>query len=147
MSEIDFSQAETTTEDGTPIRLEYDREADILEIFFGENEPATGIELTDHILLRLNRKTKRAVSLMFDNFSVLVEQTEYGPRSFPLNKLDSLPEDLREVVLQLLTTMPVSQFLKVSQLQLSPTERVPLTYVEAQPVMVPAQTWEKRVDL
>ena len=122
-------------EDGTSVRLEYDREADILEIFFGENEPATGIELTDHILLRLNRKTRRAVSLMFDNFSVLAEQTEYGPRSFPMNKLDSLPEDLRDLVLQLLTTMPVSQFLKVSQLQISPTERVPLTYVEAQPVM------------
>lgn len=132
MSELTLHQTENTAKDGTPVRLVYDQEADILEIFFSENEPATGVELTDHIMLRFNKKTKRAVSLMIDDFSILTERTEYGPRSFPLDKLDELPEDLRELVLQLLTALPVSQFLKVSHLQLSPTERVPLTYVESQ---------------
>jgi len=138
MSELDLYKTEITANDGTPVRLVYDQETDILELFFGENEPATGVELTDHIVLRLNKKTKRAVSLMVDDFSILTERTEYGPRSFPLNKLDELPEDLRELVLQLLTAMPISQFLKVSHLQLSPTERVPLTYVESQPAMAAA---------
>jgi hypothetical protein len=49
--------------------------------------------------------------------------------------LEDLSESLREPVLQLVTSMPVSQFLKVSHFQASPTERVPLTYVEAQPPM------------
>lgn len=138
MSELSLYKTEITANDGTPVRLVYDQEADILDLFFGENEPATGVELTDHIVLRLNKRTKRAVSLMLDDFSILTERTEYGPRSFPLNKLDELPEDLRELVLQLLTAMPVSQFLKVSQLQLSPTERVPLTYVESQLAMAAA---------
>src|SRR5215510_4409794 len=125
MSEPNLDKIEITAKDGTPVRLVYDQEADILEIFFGENEPATGVELTDYILLRLNQQTKRAISLTLLDFSILTERTEYGPRSYPLDKLDELPEDLRELVLQLITSMPVSQFLKISHLQVSPTERVP----------------------
>jgi hypothetical protein len=135
MRETNFSESVMTATDGTPVRLVYDREADILEIFFGENESATGVELTDHIILRLNQQTKRAISLLLIDFSVLTERTEYGPRSYPLNKLDDLPESLRELMLQLVTSLPVNQFLKVSHFQASPTERVPLTYVEGQPSM------------
>jgi hypothetical protein len=135
MSALNLSQRNMTASDGTPVRLVYDQEADILEIFFGTNELATGVELTDHIILRLNQQTKRAVSLLLLDFSILTERTEYGPRSYPLNTLEDLPESLRELVLQLVTSMPVSQFLKVSHFQASPTERVPLTYVEAQPSM------------
>ncbi len=138
MSEINFSESVMTATDGTPVRLVFDQEADILEIFFGTNEPATGVELTDHIILRLNQQTKRAMSLLLIDFSILTERTEYGPRSYPLNTLDDFPESLRELVLQLVTSLPVSQFLKVSHFQASPTERVPLTYVEAQPSMAMA---------
>lgn len=102
----------------------------MLDIFFGENEPATGVELTDHILLRLNQTTARAVSLTSSHFSILTVQTEYGPRSFPLDNLEALPEDLRELVVRLIAKMPVSKFLKLSNFQMSPTKRVPLTYVE-----------------
>jgi hypothetical protein len=109
----------------------------MLEIFFGTNEPATGIELTDHIVLRLNLQTRRAVSLLLLDFSILTERTEYGPRSYPLTALHALPEEVRAVVLQVVTSMPVKQFLKVSHFQASLTESVPLTYVEAQPSIPP----------
>ena len=135
MSALNLSQTEMTAHDGTPVRLVYDQEADILEIFFGANEPATGVELTDHIVVRLNQQTKRAVSLLLLDFSILTEQTEYGPRSYPLTKLQEVPEDVRASVLHVITSMPVRQFLKVSHFQASPTESVPLTYVEAQPSM------------
>ena len=136
MSALNLSQRDMTVYDGTPVRLVYDQEADILEIFFGTNEPATGVELTDHIILRLNQQTKRTMSLLLLDFSILTERTEYGPRSYPLDTLDDLPESLRELVLQLVTSMPVRRFLKVSHFQASPTERVPLTYVAAQPSVV-----------
>lgn len=138
MCALNLSTTDITAHDGTPVHLVYDQEADILEIFFGANEPATGIELTDHIVLRLNQHVKRAISLTFINFSILAERTEYGPRSYPLDGLNDIPEDLRELVLQLVTSMPISQFLKVSHFQASPTERVPLTYVEAQPPLTVA---------
>jgi len=138
MNALELYQTQTQAQDGTRVRLVYDPEADILDIFFGENEPATGIELTDYIILRLDQQTRRAVSLTLLHFSILTEGTEYGPRSYPLSQLDELPEDLQEVVLHVITTMPVSQFLKLSHFQASPTERIPFTYVASQPVMVMA---------
>jgi hypothetical protein len=133
MSTLNLSQSNITAYDGTPVRLVYDPEADMLEIFFGTNEPATGIELTEHIVLRLNLQTKRAVSLLLLDFSILTERTEYGPRSYPLTTLDELPEEVRAIVLQVVMSMPVQQFLKVSHFQASPTESVPLAYVKAPP--------------
>jgi len=136
MSELKLQRTEFTAKDGTSVHQVYDEEADILEIFFGENGPATGIELTEQMILRVDQKQRRALSLMLLHFSILSEQTEYGPRSFPLDKLDRLPEELRELVLRLLTSLPVSQFLKLSQLQISPLEQMAMAYVESQPVAV-----------
>ena len=121
---------------GLSIRFVHDEESDILEIFFGENEKATGVELTDHILLRLNKNTRRAVSITTRHFSILTERTGYGPRSYPLNKLDELPEDLRNLVLLLVRSEPVNQFVKMSHFQESPVKQIPFTYVDAQLVAV-----------
>lgn len=130
MEKLKLKRSETLYANGEEIRLIYDENEDILEIFFGENEPATGVELTDDILLRVNRETGRAVSLTLCHFSILTELTGYGPRSFPLNNLDELPGDLRELVVRLIREAPVNQFLKSSHFQASPTEGVPVTYVE-----------------
>jgi YD repeat-containing protein len=135
MSELQLQKTATTARDGTPVRFVYDEEADILEIFFSENGPAIGIELTDHVVLRLDRRAQRALSLLLLHFSILLEQTEYGPRSFILDKVERLPEDVREVVLRVLTSLPVSQFLKVSQLQATPMKLMPVAYVESQPLL------------
>ena len=63
METVVFFKTEITATDGTPVCLVYDREADILEIFFGQNEPVTGVELTDNILLRVNLQTRLAISI------------------------------------------------------------------------------------
>ncbi len=138
MHELSLYKTQITANDGTPVRLVYDQEADILEIFFAENEPATGIELTDHIILRFDRQTRRAVGLVLLHFSILTEHTEYGPRSYPLDKLEQIPEECREIVVRIMTAAPVNQFLKLSHFQASPTERRPFAYVELQPLMAVA---------
>lgn len=130
MSDLKIHRTEAQGTNGETIRLVYDEEADILDVFFGENKSATGIELTDHILLRLNQETGRPVSLTLLHFSILTEQTEYGPRSYSLHNLEDLPEELRELVARILTTPPVNQFLRLSYFQESLTKRVPVTYVE-----------------
>ncbi len=135
MSELKLFKTEMTADNGTPVQLIYDREADILEVFFGENQPATGVELTDNIIIRVDQKTKRAISLMFIHFSILAEKTVYGPRSYPLDNLNNLPEDLRELVLHLIASIPVNQFLEISYFQASQTERIPFTFVKAQQSM------------
>jgi hypothetical protein len=130
MGDLKLHRTEIKGENGETIRLVYNENDDILDIFFGESQSATAIELTDHILLRLNLADRRAIGLTLLHFSILTERTEYGPRSFPLDNLMELPEDLRELVVLLLTTAPVNKFLKISFFQESPSRRVPLTYVD-----------------
>ena len=130
MSALQLSRHECLI-NGEPVRLVYDEEADMLDIFFGENARATGIELTENILLRIVPESGRAVSLTLLHFSILTERTEYGPRSYPLNTLKTFSLEMQERVIRILTTAPVNQFLKVSYFQASPVKRIPFTYVES----------------
>lgn len=134
MNTLQVEHTQILAADGTPVHLVYDQEADVLDVFFGENYPARGVELTDQIVLRLDCEVRRAVSLTLLHFAILSEQTTYGPRSWRLDGLEQMPEDLREVVLHVLTTLPVSQFLKLTQLQTSPSQYVPVVYVDTNPV-------------
>jgi hypothetical protein len=135
MSHLKLQRTELLAGDGTPVRLVYDEDTDVLEIFFGENGPARGIELTDQIVLRLAREVPRALGLTLLHFSILSEQTIYGPRSWRLDSLDRMPEDLREIVLRVLTALPVSQFLKLTQLQTGYAQFVPVAYVDPQAIV------------
>ena len=110
----------------------YDQEVDILYICFSPGEKATtAVELNDNILLRLNRQERRAVGLTLMDFSVLVQPTELGPRSFPLSGLAELEEDWRELVIEIITRPPVNQILKVSTYTPSVVEQIPITSVES----------------
>jgi len=110
--------------------LTYDEEGDILYVSFHPGEKGTGAELNDHILLRFNKEESRALSLTFFNFSVLVQMTEMGPRSFPLTGLTEISEELREIVLHIITTPPVNRYLKVFAYTPSLAETIPITLVE-----------------
>lgn len=88
------------------------------------------MELNENILLRLNWAEKRAVGLTLMDFSVLVELTNYGPRSFPLTGLDDLDEDWRELVLEIISQPPVSQILKLQVFTPSLSRAMPATTIE-----------------
>ena len=112
----------------------YDKEADILYISFAPGEKATtAVELNDHILLRFHRTEKRAIGLTLMDFSVLVQLTNWGPRTFPLSGLHELEPEWPDTVLEILTTPPVNQILKVSLYTPSLAEAVPITSVEKPP--------------
>lgn len=110
--------------------LTYDEEGDISYVSFHPGEKGTGVELNDDILLRFNREEAKALSLTFFNFSVLVQMTEMGPRSFPLTGLADISDELREIVLRIITTSPVNRYLKVFAYTPSPAETIPITLVE-----------------
>ena len=113
----------------------YDKEADILYISFAPGEKATtAVELNDHILLRFHGTEKRAIGLTLMDFSVLVQLTRWGPRTFPLSGLHELEPEWQETVLEMLTTPPVNQVLKVSLYTPSLAEAVPITSVEKPPI-------------
>ena len=72
----------------------YNKEGDILYISFAPGERATNaVELNENILLRFNRAEQRAVGLTLMDFSILIERTTMGPRSFPLTGLADLDPD------------------------------------------------------
>ena len=94
--------------------VNYDEASDTLYVSFAPGEHATGIELSDHLLLRINKEEARAVGLTIFEYSLVAQPTEVGPRSFPLNGLAELSAELRELTLDILQRPPVSNFLSLS---------------------------------
>ena len=108
----------------------YDKEVDILYISFSPGEkPTAAVELNENILLRFNRAKKRAVGLTLMDFSMLVQLTSLGPRSFPLTGLKDLEPEWQETVIEIITSMPVNQILKVSVYTSSLAETIPIALV------------------
>lgn len=107
--------------------INYDEISDTLYVSFEPQVKATGIELNDHILLRIDKKTGQAVGLTFFEYSLLVQKTEIGFRSFPLTGLAALSDDLRELVLDILQHPPVSHLLSLSAYTPSMAETIPIT--------------------
>ncbi len=118
----------------TPV-FNYDEESDTLYVSFAPGEAATGIELNPQILLRINHQERRAVGLTLLDYSVLAQQTELGPRSFPLTGLAELSTALRELVVDILRAEPVRSILAVSAYSPSPIEVIPITSVQPVPLM------------
>ena len=116
---------------------DYDKEADVLYISFSPGEkPTAAVELNPNILLRFNRAEKRAIGLTLMDFSVLVQLTKLGPRNFPLTGLKELEPEWQETVIEIITSTPVNQILKVSTYAPSPAETVPITFVEKPPIPI-----------
>lgn len=112
----------------------YDEISDTLYVSFEPGEKATGVELNDHILLRINKNERRAIGLTFLEYSLLAQKTEIGPRSFPLTGLAELSDKLRETVLDILLRPPVSDILSLSTYTPSIVEAIPITSL--QPVAI-----------
>ncbi|MFQ6100719.1 MAG: hypothetical protein ACE5OS_05740 [Anaerolineae bacterium] len=132
---MNIYKTDVTFEDGRTIHFMYDRDSDDLEIVFERERANCTIELTEHIILRLDRERESALSLILVGFSSLTEPTEVGPRSFPMSNVDHLPADLRQTVFRIITTPPVNHFLKVSYFAPTPAERIPIAYVERPSVL------------
>jgi hypothetical protein len=133
---IPIQQSKIVTTEGQPVLLEYDSEADMLEIFFERRAASGAIELADPIILRFDRQREQALSLSILTFSRLIQPTQFGPVAFPLSGLEILPRPLKETVIKILLSTPVNHFLKVvgyyptsNRLQQSP---IPLSYMNKQ---------------
>ena len=117
--------------DMTPPIFNYDEVSDTLYISFSSGEQATGIELTPHILLRLNKQERKAIGTTFLEYSVLAQKTDMGPRSFPLTGISELSDDLQDVVLDILQRPPVSDVLLLSSYTPSISETVPIMLLQS----------------
>jgi hypothetical protein len=115
--------------------IKYDEISDTLTISFEPNVLATGVELTEHILLRLNKSDRTAVSLAFFDYSVIAQTTDVGIHHFPLTGLSKLSDELRDIVIEILQSKPVSQYIYLSAYTPSITEIIPIISLQAIPVL------------
>ena len=91
-----------------PIRITYDPEGDILYLTFGQPTEATGYQLSDQILLRVNPQTQEVAGLTIRNFSVHANTAQ----EILLPEIDEDPT-VKPLLLQLLSSPPVTHFLHV----------------------------------
>ena len=112
---------------------EYDEESDVLDVYFSERRAVWTIELTPNIMVSIDRATKQAVQLTMMDYSELVHITEEGPLSFPITGLAEMPIEERRLVLAVLTSPPVSDWLDISTVQLLPDSPFTVMHLEPPP--------------
>ena len=120
------------------VMYNYDEESDSLSVLFPPAEKGTGIELTDHIIVYINKSTRRLVKITLLDYSILVQQTEYGPRTFPVTGLQSIAEDTREIILDLLREQSINDVLRITAY--TPTEGQIIPTISVQPVLSSLET-------
>ena len=108
----------------------YDELSDTLYFSFFPGETGTGIELNDHIVLRIDLKKKRALALTLFEYSGLAQQTEFGRRSFPLSGLSNISNARRDLIREMIKVPPVNQILRVSAYSPSILETIPIATLE-----------------
>ncbi len=91
-----------------PVRITYDPEGDILYVTFGQPTAATGYQLSDQILLRVDPQTQQAAGLTIFNFSVHTQTAQ----EIRLSGIEEIPE-VKPCLLKILTSPPVTHFLQV----------------------------------
>jgi uncharacterized protein YuzE len=116
----------------------YDELSDTLYISFEPGTKATGIELNNNILLRVDKDKRTVVGLTFFDYSILVQRADFGPRSFPLTGLAQMSAELRELVVEILQSVPVKNFLTLSTYTPSYAEAIPITSLQQLPAAIAA---------
>jgi hypothetical protein len=109
----------------------YDEASDTLTVSFAPGVTATGLELNEHILMRVNKAERQAVSLTFLDYSLLIQSDDLGVRQFPLTGLANLAEETRAIVLDLLRHAPVQDYLLLSVYTPTFANAIPIVSVKA----------------
>jgi len=90
-------------------RITYDPDGDILYVTFGQPTASIGYQLSNQILLRVDPKTQIASGLTIRNYS----HHTTASREIPLPGIEEHP-DIKPLLLGILASAPVSQFLSVT---------------------------------
>ena len=119
-------------------KYNYDELSDTLYVSFIPGAKATGIELNNSILLRIDKEQRKAIGITIFDYSLLAQKADFGPRNFPLTGLVELSENLRELVLSIIQSPPVTDVLTLSTYTPTHLESIPITSLAKTPAMVAA---------
>ena len=116
--------------------VQYDEDGDVLDVYFMDKQRAWTIELTPNIMIAIDREKREIVRLTFLDYTELIRQTPWGARSFPITGLANLPLPERDLVLTLLNSPLVGNWLDVSSVQNLPESPFAVAHLEAPPSRV-----------
>lgn len=122
-----------TLQDGSTALWSYDTEGDVLEIIFGGGAAPATVELAPGVFLRFDPAAGQALSLGIVSATPLLQPGEFGPYLLRLDGLTGLPLSLREVVLTILTSPPVSEVLRVFSYLPTPEAETPVPLAGLRP--------------
>lgn len=114
----------------------YDELSDTLYVSFEAGTKATGIELNNNILLRIDKEKRKAVGITLLDFSLLAQSADFGPRSFPLTGLAELSDELRELVVEILQSPPARDILTLSTYTPTYSQSIPITSLQHMPTAI-----------
>lgn len=97
------------------INYNYDREADVLYISFGRSEQVVTVELSDHLIMRLDlgKATgipSRAIGMTL-LFRAALLQKGHNPLALELTRLQHLSSEIKGAIVEVLSKPPVSELL------------------------------------
>lgn len=98
----------------------YDREADVLYLSFGKSEHVFTVELSEHLLLRLDlgkesNTAPRAIGMTLLFPAALLKQG-HNPLTLQFDRFRHLPAETKSAIIEVLAGPPVSEVLS-AQLQ------------------------------
>lgn len=116
-----LSEKEIVLPNGESTIWSYDRDGDILEVFFNDGVASATVELTDGVYLRFDRQQNQPLSLGIIAFQARTQHQEFGQPLLTFDGLAKLPELERQQVLQMLQRPPLAFVLHLYSFQ--PTRR------------------------
>ena len=112
--------------------IQYDAEGDVLSVAFVEvaEQPHTGVELNDNIVLYFNPRTEQPIKLILTSYQRMADASRRQPIS--LEGLAELPGAMRAQVLRIVGKPPVSSFVHlISTSDAAPTTRLDQVFTPA----------------
>ena len=106
--------------------IHYDAEGDILSVTFAEagEQPHTGVELTDNIVLYYDPVTEKPLKLILVSYQAMLRASEQTP--ILLEGLAQAPAKVRKTILSLLQHPPLTAFIQLEEARnnAAPTSRL-----------------------
>lgn len=92
------------------LNVTYDQEGDILSLEFGRRRKGVGVELNEHLLLRIDPRSGRALSLTIFDFSKVSRLT-----TTQLSGLKNLSKEVAALTVEALQSEPLRSFIQIAQ--------------------------------
>jgi hypothetical protein len=108
----------------------YDDSLDTLLITFSAAERTTALALNEYVVLHLDAADQQVARITLCDYSLLINETKFGPRYFPLTGLSNVSNDTRTMVLDLLSQVMLSDILSLSVYVPSLVDTLPIISIK-----------------